>query len=150
MAARLTVIAGNAQPTICELLPDSIIRLGRKGSNHVVLKDQHASREHAELYFHESKRWFIRDCPEITNPTRINGRKIDSPTRLEHGQVIAIGEARLQFTEDSSTESMPALTDEPVSESTTMLQADELETLVGFLMAAPNVATAPALVQLAL
>ncbi len=147
MRARLTVVAGNARPPICELQPDSIIRLGRKGSNHVVLSDQHASRVHAELYRDASGYWFVRDCPEITNPTRVDGRKIEAPTRLEHGQVIAIGEARLRFTQDpstTSTESLPVLTDDPLSDSTT-LQADELETLFSFMTASQNEPTAPGL-----
>ncbi len=153
MRARLTVVAGNAKPPICELQPDSIVRLGRKGTNHVVLSDQHASREHAELYRDESGCWVVRDCPEITNPTRVDGRKIQAPTRLENGQVIAIGEARLRFNQDPSTistESLPVLPQDSVSDSTTTLHVDELETLLAFTTEATNELTAPGLVRLAL
>ena len=74
MPARLTLEGGTASPPICEFTPDQVVRLGRNRKSDVVLRDQHASREHAEI-FQRDRCWYLRDCG-TTNGTRLNGERI--------------------------------------------------------------------------
>ncbi len=102
MRARLTVETGAASPQLSNLSPKQTIRLGRNSKNDIVLDDPHASRWHAELYS-DGQHWYVRDC-DTTNGTKVNGVKIAEATPLENNQVIGIGDARMRFTLDSSTE----------------------------------------------
>ncbi len=62
MPARIIVEAGEASPTMCELNPDHSICLGRNRRSNMILRDQHASRLHAEI-FHQNGRWCLRTIP---------------------------------------------------------------------------------------
>jgi len=142
MQARLSVVAGTAAPPFCNLLPSQEICLGRNRSNTIVLRDQHASRVHAVIYF-QDKRWFLRDC-DTTNGTRLNGHRIRETVPLEHGAQIGIGDVRLHFSLDPTVEVvtspnltpvevvLPSLADAEDLHQTT-LHADELSILVQFM-----------------
>src|SRR5580658_672947 len=106
MPARLTVEAGTASPTSCDLAPNIPFFLGRKRNSHVILRDEHASRQHAEIFFRENC-WYLRDCGSI-NGTRVNGRRIRDTVVLEHGAQIGIGAVSLRFTADSLEATPPA------------------------------------------
>jgi Nif-specific regulatory protein len=148
MRARLTVVAGVADPLVCDLAPDQIVRLGRKANNTVVVRDDHASRLHAELFAGEGGRWLLRDC-ETTNGTRLNGRKIDRPTPLDDGAVIGIGEARLLFNLAPTAAAAP--TPPVVGDlDQTRFQADELTALFTFLNEALRADGTHGLISLAL
>src|SRR5262245_33756325 len=101
MAARLVVEAGNVELRVGELPTDQLVRLGRNRQCHVVLLDTPASRLHAEIYREPDGRWFLRDCGS-TNRTKVDGIRIQCPTPLRHGQLIAIGAACLRFTIDDA------------------------------------------------
>jgi Nif-specific regulatory protein len=136
--------------------------LGRNKGNTIVLLDKHASRWHAEIYPQEG-RWFLRDCG-TTNGTRLNGRPVEEPTALDHGQVIGIGQVRLRFTlvstEQEATDELPVLEangSAPVISngsadlsSTTKLLHDELSVLFQFMDLAVKETTPRGLIALAL
>jgi Nif-specific regulatory protein len=95
MHARLSLEAGEGQPTSCDFSGDRVITLGRNRSNTIVLADKHASRWHAELVY-EAGHWLLRDCGTL-NGTRRNGDRLQRPTLLMHGDEIGIGDTRLRF-----------------------------------------------------
>src|SRR6267142_2286331 len=71
--------------------------LGRANTNRIVLKDELASRDHAEVYFAE-ERWRLRDLKSL-NGTRINGNVLDSEWELAPGDEFQIGKSRFIFVE---------------------------------------------------
>jgi two-component system response regulator HydG len=102
MLARLTVEKGLAEPSSFVLQPGVSVRLGRsRQNNHLVLHDEHASRQHAEIV-PENGHWVYRPLP-TTNATFINGRIVTGPTVLEHNNPIHIGKVCLRFTTEQET-----------------------------------------------
>jgi DNA-binding NtrC family response regulator/pSer/pThr/pTyr-binding forkhead associated (FHA) protein len=164
MRARLIVETGAVSPQVSDLRVNQTLSLGRNSKNNVIVDDPHASRWHAEIYA-EGSRWFLRDCSP-TNPTRVNGIKIQGPTRLENNHVITIGDARMRFALDSSTEGtaeLPIIAEALRKEeeprfvapngsdvSQTILHADELTALLNFMTASLTETTLHGLVHLAL
>ena len=71
--------------------------LGRANTNRIVLKDDLASREHAEVYFAE-QRWRLRDLKSL-NGTLINGHKLDADWELAGGDEFQVGRTRFVFVE---------------------------------------------------
>jgi Nif-specific regulatory protein len=69
--------------------------LGRANTNRIVLKDELASRDHAEVYFAED-RWRLRDLDSL-NGTRINDEPLDSEWELSAGDEFQIGKSRYLF-----------------------------------------------------
>jgi Nif-specific regulatory protein len=158
MHARLSIEAGEGTPTLCDLFPDRVVTLGRNRSNSVVLQDKHASRWHAEIVYEEG-RWLIRDCGTL-NGTRRNGERLQRPTPLMHGDEIGIGDTILRFLLEGEPDlaasptpielELPreAETEEPSSK--TILLADELGALCGFMRASLRETAPQALVSRAL
>jgi Nif-specific regulatory protein len=72
--------------------------LGRAPTNRVVLKDDLASREHAEVSWSDG-RWRLRDLNSL-NGTHINGERLDSDWELTPGDEVQVGRTRLLFVED--------------------------------------------------
>ena len=74
--------------------------LGRAHTNHVVLKDDLCSREHAEIYFSDG-RWRLHDLNSL-NGTRVNSYRLDNEWGLSPNDEIHIGRTTLLFVEDMS------------------------------------------------
>ncbi len=72
--------------------------LGRANTNHIVLKDEVCSREHAEVYFADG-RWRLRDLSSL-NGTRVNDDRLDSEWELSPRDEIKLGRTCLVFVED--------------------------------------------------
>jgi Nif-specific regulatory protein len=94
MHARLTLEAGDAHPTVLDVLPGQPATLGRSRDNGLVIKDDLASRLHAKVY-HEDGRWFVRDFG--LNGTKVNGVRVSGSAELSDGAIIQVGETRLRF-----------------------------------------------------
>jgi two-component system response regulator HydG len=162
MAVRLTIAVGEGSPVLCELEPPRRVTLGRHRSNTIVLQDRHASRRHAEIY-QENGRWHIRDFDTL-NGTRLNGEWIREPALLIDNSEIGIGDTRLLFTVEPSGAEVfdagehaketvpPGLTgfDSGADTSQTLLQADALTALCGFMESSVEEASPRALVARAL
>jgi Nif-specific regulatory protein len=69
--------------------------LGRAPTNHVVLKDDLCSREHAEVNG-ASGRWTVRDLNSL-NGTRVNGETLDGEWELSPLDVVHLGHTDLLF-----------------------------------------------------
>ena len=97
MPARLIVEAGTASPPVCELNPEKVVSLGRNKLSHVILRDHHASRLHAQI-FHKDLCWYLRNCG-ATNRTERNGKVITKKDTvvLENGARIVIGKIHFAF-----------------------------------------------------
>jgi len=141
--ARLTLTGGDAKPDILDLLPDQPVTIGRSRDNSIVLRDEHASRLHARIYF-EGERWMIRDFG--LNGTRVNEERVAQAVELVHGYEIRVGEIRLRFTlEDMASPPKPWRGPSTTSDRRTVteaigsltasskFQSDELKTLCHFM-----------------
>src|SRR5437899_1978288 len=95
MDAILIVEAGQADPNLCKLVPGTSVRVGRSPENEIVLRDEHASRFHAEI-FQQNDDWLIRDAGG-RNGTRVNGETINGPTPLTAGSIIQVGKTSMRF-----------------------------------------------------
>jgi DNA-binding NtrC family response regulator/pSer/pThr/pTyr-binding forkhead associated (FHA) protein len=82
---------------VIPLQPGQRFTLGRANTNRIVLKDELASRDHAEVYFAED-RWRLRDMKSL-NGTRINDDALDSEWELSPGDEFQIGKTRFIFVE---------------------------------------------------
>jgi Nif-specific regulatory protein len=95
MRARLTIEDGNAFPKEWLLDGQSIVKIGRHKENDLVLRDDRASRSHAEIY-RERDHWLLRPL-QTTNPTYLNGERVDQPVALEHNCEIRISRVVIRF-----------------------------------------------------
>lgn len=74
--------------------------MGRAPTNSIVIKDELASREHAEVYFADGQ-WHARDLGSL-NGTRLNGQVLTRDTILAPQDEIRIGRTRLLYLEKMS------------------------------------------------
>src|SRR5438093_12520270 len=100
MRARLLVETGEAAPALVEMEAGQSVRIGRHRDNTIVLRDEHASRWHAEIFYSQD-RWFIRNVGSPLNGTRIDGSRISEAAALANGQEIGIGDTRLRFVQEA-------------------------------------------------
>ncbi len=141
MPARLIVEAGTASPPVCELNPEKVVSLGRNKLSHVILRDHHASRLHAQI-FHKDRCWYLRDCG-ATNRTELNGKVITKKdtVALDNGARIVIGKIHLRFLTSLTDVTPPSgnplagnpEADASADQDSTALHVDELSALVTFL-----------------
>jgi len=75
-------------------LERSVTNIGRKNDNHIVIKNQHVSRYHAQI--RNIKGSYVLMDLESTVGTSINGKKIKQAF-LKEGDVISIGGTPLLF-----------------------------------------------------
>lgn len=71
-----------------------ITSIGRKDDNHIVIKDQHVSRYHAQI--RNIKGSYVLMDLESTVGTSINGKKVKQAF-LKEGDVISVGGSPLIF-----------------------------------------------------
>jgi Nif-specific regulatory protein len=89
MKAYLVSRQGEMRGEFWSLEPGQKLTLGRSPDNRIVLRDDLASRNHAEV-FPQADGWGIRDLGS-RNGTRVNGQLISKPTRLALNDVILVG-----------------------------------------------------------
>jgi Nif-specific regulatory protein len=77
------------------LVPGQSYTMGRAATNHIVLSDDLASREHAEVS-HRGGRWWIRDLGSL-NGTRVNSLKITGERELSPKDEVHVGRSFLVF-----------------------------------------------------
>jgi pSer/pThr/pTyr-binding forkhead associated (FHA) protein len=75
-------------------LDRDVTNIGRKSDNHIVLKDQHVSRYHAQI--RNIKGSLIVMDLESTVGTSVNGKKVNQAF-LKEGDVISVGGIPLIF-----------------------------------------------------
>jgi pSer/pThr/pTyr-binding forkhead associated (FHA) protein len=70
-------------------LESSVLTIGRADGNHVQLVERDVSRWHARI-LRIDEALAVQDT-RSANGTFVNGRRVQSLTRLEHGDVLGIG-----------------------------------------------------------
>ncbi len=133
MRARLTIEKGEGSPNVHELLPGQANTLGRSRKNTIVLQDEHASREHAQIVC-DNGQWYIEDLNTL-NGTFVDGDKITARQQLDNGQIIGIADMRLRFgLEDAD---LPPAQDKAGGETAggTLFLTDELTALYQYMQA---------------
>jgi hypothetical protein len=88
----LTVDAGPASGTVFEV-GEAGATLGRTSDNLVYILDQGLSRVHARFECRDGGYWLL-DLAS-TNGTFVNQQRVESPRRLNAGDVIRVGRSRL-------------------------------------------------------
>src|SRR5436190_15593934 len=103
----LFVIQGRDQGRRFDL-PATPLTIGRDVANQIQLRDQEASRRHAEFHG-EDGQYEVVDL-QSSNGTWINGKKVDRAT-LKTGDRLQIGRTLLLFTGTSVEDSHSVISD---------------------------------------
>ena len=101
MLAYLVIREGSKWTDVCRLTPGQSVTIGRAPTNHVVVKDERCSRQHAEVFL-SGKQWILRDL-ESRNGTIIGEDSVEGDRALEIGDVIRIGQAQIKFVRNLAT-----------------------------------------------
>ncbi len=98
--AYLVIREGSKWTDVFRLVPGKRISIGRAPTNHIVIKDERCSRNHAEL-FQVHGRWTLRDL-DSRNGTLVGGKRIVGDYVLQPGDVVRIANCLLAFVHDIS------------------------------------------------
>src|SRR6185295_1175541 len=74
------------------------VTIGRAGTNQIVIKDERASRNHAEIFVTRGA-WTLRDL-DSRNGTFVGERQMRGDYTLQAGEVVRIGGCYLAFVQD--------------------------------------------------
>ena len=85
-------------------LNHSVVNIGRRLENHIVIDDPRVSRAHAQLRFVKDR--FILFDLSSSGGTYVNGQRINQAT-LSPGDVVSLAGITLIFSQDLSPESIP-------------------------------------------
>jgi len=120
--ADLTIIDSDGKRSTVELDRERRYVVGRSDGADIVLRDPALSRLHAELYF-ESGHWMVSDC-ESLNGTFVDGKRLDSPVRLDRAESVRLGRHSLRLRRDAKQRI--SFEDTPIqSDRTVILQAGD-------------------------
>jgi transcriptional regulator with GAF, ATPase, and Fis domain len=123
MLAYLVIREGTKWTDVYRLVPGRTVTIGRAATNQIVIKDERASRNHAEVFLTQGN-WTIRDL-ESRNGTFVGDRQVKGDYSLQAGDIVRIAQCQLAyvhdlsqaFAEPSSTVRRPAGPDETVISS---------------------------------
>ena len=90
----LRIEEGTEQGRTYTLSPGGVYLVGRQGAD-IELDDHKVSRKHAEIGLYGPEAYMLRDLAS-TNGTRVNGRRIGEKTRLQHGDLIRVGDTSIR------------------------------------------------------
>lgn len=112
IVAVLTRLADNA----AFIIDRAGFRIGREKRCDLIIPDRSVSRLHAEITFSRGA-YVLRDVGR--SPTRVNGRKLREPYKLQAGDVVQVAEHEFRF------QLRPASADEigPAEEATPVMSA---------------------------
>jgi Nif-specific regulatory protein len=98
MLAYLVIREGTKWSDVYRLVPGRTVTIGRAGTNQIVIKDERASRQHAEIFITRGA-WTLRDL-DSRNGTFVGERQVRGDYTLQAGDVIRIGGCYLAFVQD--------------------------------------------------
>lgn len=128
---KLSIEDDQGNKTVVNLVRDEY-SLGRSEENTVRLTERNISRRHAALKRNGSG-WILEDNQSY-NGCFVNGVRVSDPQRLEHGDLVQVGDYRLEITDDAvaGVPANRAATVPAVPKSHALLsQPDRLVMLVG-------------------
>lgn len=85
---------------VFRLVPGRTVTIGRASTNQIVIKEDQASRQHAEIFSSEGH-WVIRDL-KSRNGTWMGKERVEGDRRLEPGDIVRIATTQLAFVNDLS------------------------------------------------
>ena len=85
-------------PLLTPLTPGEVLSLGRAPGNTIVLHDERASRNHAEIRSNSDGKWSSHDL-KSRNGTTVGDQEITSEHTLIDGDMIQIGSITILFCE---------------------------------------------------
>jgi adenylate cyclase len=91
----------DGQETVWTLADQSTYRLGREKTTDIMLPYSWVSRKHAMIQVENNGRHNLIDLGS-SNGTFVNGKRIYTPTQLNSGDCIGIGNTRLTFYQEDS------------------------------------------------
>jgi Nif-specific regulatory protein len=100
MLAYLVIREGTKWTDVYRLVPGRTVTIGRAATNQIVIKDERASRNHAEVFLTQNK-WTIRDL-ESRNGTFVGDRQVRGDYALESGDIVRIAQCQLAYVHDLS------------------------------------------------
>jgi transcriptional regulator with GAF, ATPase, and Fis domain len=98
MIAYLIIREGSKWTDVYRLAPGEVVTIGRAPTNQIVIKDERASREHAQIFL-SGDNWTIRDL-DSRNGTMVNHDTVRGDHALRPGNIIRIGQAQMAFVVD--------------------------------------------------
>lgn len=91
----LRIEEGPGRGRVFTLSQGGVYLIGRDGAD-IVLEDEKVSRKHAEIGLYGPDALVVRDLAS-TNGTRLNGKKIGDKEKLNHWDIIKVGDTLLRF-----------------------------------------------------
>ncbi len=98
MLAYLVIREGSKWTDIYQLKPGRTVTIGRAPTNQVVIKDERASRNHAEVFIDRGG-WTIRDL-DSRNGTFIGTEQVRGDYQLNEGDIVRIAHCHLAYVHD--------------------------------------------------
>ncbi len=99
--AYLVIRDGKKWSDVFRLIPGRTITIGRSPTNQIVIKEDQASRQHAEIFFSDGA-WTVRDL-NSRNGTAVGEEAISGDRKLAVGDVVWIAGTQMTFVDDLST-----------------------------------------------
>ena len=99
--AYLVIRDGKKWSDVFRLMPGRTVIIGRSPTNQIVIKEEQASRQHAEIFMSDGK-WTVRDLGS-RNGTAVGRERIYGDRNLNPGDIIWIANTQMAFVTDLSS-----------------------------------------------
>lgn len=99
--AYLVIRDGKKWSDVFRLIPGRTVTIGRSPTNQIVVKEDQASRQHAEIFMSDGK-WTVRDL-NSRNGTAIGEERLEGDHPLNPGDIIWIAGTQMAFVTDLSS-----------------------------------------------
>ena len=100
MLAYLVIREGTKWTDVYRLVPGRTVTIGRAATNQIVIKDERASRNHAEVFLTQGN-WTVRDL-ESRNGTFVGEHQVHGDYALQAGDIVRIAQCQLAYVHDLS------------------------------------------------
>jgi pSer/pThr/pTyr-binding forkhead associated (FHA) protein len=91
----LRIEEGPETGRVFTLSAGGVYLIGRDGAD-IALDDEKVSRKHAEIGLYGPEALVVRDLAS-TNGTKLNGKRITDKAKLQHWDLIRVGDTALRF-----------------------------------------------------
>ncbi|HEY6724923.1 MAG TPA: FHA domain-containing protein [Polyangiaceae bacterium] len=131
---KLSIEDDQGEKTSVNLVRDEYT-VGRAEANTIRLTERNISRHHARL-FREANAWYVGDR-ESYNGAFVNGARVVDPVRIAHGDLIQLGDYRLEIVDEAlaASRTHPTMRDGLITTTgrrdTLVNQPDRLVMVVG-------------------
>lgn len=99
--AYLVIRDGKKWSDVFRLMPGRTVTIGRSPTNQIVIKEDQASRQHAEIFMTDGS-WTVRDLSS-RNGTAVGNERVLGDRKLAPGDIIWIASTQMAFVTDLSS-----------------------------------------------